>query len=98
MHWKSSDSSRGVGDNNLKLKTVEVLNIETRQWYTGPDLPEQLARSSLTLCGDLVYLLGGLNKDDAGTNSVHSCSLSALLPWLGFVSFPGRLVYALISS
>ena len=87
----------GVGDNNLKLKTVEILNTETRQWHTAPDLPEQLARSSLTLCGDLVYLLGGLNKDDAGTNSVHSCSLSSLLP-LGLMSLSECLVYALSNT
>ena len=43
---------------NHKFKTVEVLNTETGQWHTAPDLPEPLAESSITLCGDLVYLLG----------------------------------------
>ena len=67
------------GTNNLTnpLKTVEVLNIETQQWHTAPDLPEPLSQSSLTLCGDVVYLLGGFKQ--TATNSVHSCSLNSLL-------------------
>ena len=42
------------------LKTIEVLNTEIGHWHTAPDLREPLAQqSSLTLCGDIVYLLGG---------------------------------------
>ena len=51
---------------------VEVLNTETQQWHTAPDLPEPLAWSSLTLCGNFIYLF-------KMTNSVYSCSLSSLL-------------------
>ena len=69
----------GEDDDNHKLQTVEVLNTETRQWHTAPDLPEPLAESSLALRGDLVYLLGGINKDNSPTNSVYSCSLSSLV-------------------
>ena len=59
------------------VNTVEVLNTETRQWHTAPNLPEPLADLSLTLCGDLLYLLVGVQKDGA-TKSVFSCSLSSL--------------------
>ena len=48
-----------IGDDLTGLKTIEVLNTETGHWHTAPDLPEPLAQSSLTLCGDIVYLLGG---------------------------------------
>ena len=51
----------GADDKDKNLKTVEVLNNETRKWHTGTDLPQPLIRSSLTLCGDLVYLLGRIH-------------------------------------
>ena len=49
------------GDKDEALKTVEVLNTETREWHTAADIPQPLTLSSMTLCGDLVYLLGGYN-------------------------------------
>ena len=30
----------GCHDNDQALKLVEVLNTESRQWHTAPDLPE----------------------------------------------------------
>ena len=76
---------------NQKLKGVEVLNTETQQWHTAPDLPEPLTESSLTLCGDLVYLLGGVNKHNTDTSSVYSCSLRTLLFSASSKSLGGRL-------
>ena len=87
----------GYDDNSKSLKTVEVLNIETQQWHTAPDLPAPLSTFSITLCGDLVYLLGGKNKDCA-TNSVYSCLLSSLLLPTVSKSLGGRLVSALAGS
>ena len=81
MHWNRSDSSRGGvghGDKDETLRTVEVLNTVTRQWHIALDLLEPLSQSSVTLCGDFVYLLGGVDKDDESTNSVYCCSLSSL--------------------
>ena len=98
VHWNSSNSSRGYDDSNQKLQTIEVLNTETGQWLTAPDLPEPLSQSSLTLCGDLLYLLGGFDKDDAATNSVYSCSLSSLLLSIGSKSLGERLVSTLTRS
>ena len=69
----------GYYSDHQVLKIVEVLNTDTRQWLSAPDLPEPLSYSPLTLCGDLVYLLGGVNTDNVGTSSVYSCSLSSLL-------------------
>ena len=80
------------------LKTVEVLNTETREWHTAADLPQPLTYSSLTLCGDLVYLLGGFNKDKVAINSVYSCSLTSLLSSTGSTSLGGRLVSTLTQS
>ena len=61
------------------LKCVEVLNTSTRQWHTATDLPQPLTASSMTICGDRIYLLGGADKDIESTQSVYSCSLAALL-------------------
>ena len=62
------------------IKTVEVLeSISTRQWHTAAELPRSMNFSSMTICGDHIYLLGGCDKDDKGTKSVYSCSLTTLL-------------------
>ena len=81
----------GSYGDNQKLKRVEVLNTETQQWHTAPDLPEPLSESSITLCGDLVYLLGGVDKVNVDTSSVYSCSLGTLLFSAGSKSLGGRL-------
>ncbi len=89
----------GHGDKNRTLKTFEVLNTETRQWHTAPDLPEPLALSSLTLCDDLIYLLGEIDKGNTTTNSVYCCSLSTLLSTVtDSKSLGGRLVGTLTRS
>ena len=87
----------GSDDNSPKLKIIEVLNTETQQWHTAPDLPEPLANPTLTLCCDLVYLLGGFNKDST-TNTAYSCSLDSLLSSTGSKSLGGHLVSMLRRS
>ena len=64
---------------NRVLSTVEVMNTETHQWSTAADLPEPLYLASATVCGDQLYMLGGVNKDCINTKSVYTCSVSALL-------------------
>ena len=86
------------GDEDEALKTVEVLNTETREWHTAADLPQPLAESSRSLCGDLVYLLGGVEEDETATNSVYSCSLTSLLSSTGPTSLGGCLVSTLTRS
>jgi N-acetylneuraminic acid mutarotase len=88
----------GRGDNNKAIKTVEVLNTETREWHTAADVPQPLSLSSLALCGDLVYLMGGFKKDDHATNSVYFCSLTSLLSPTGSTSLGGHLVSTLTRS
>ena len=69
----------GKGKNLNVLTTVEVLNIESRQWSTAVDLPEPLQRHSVTVCGDQLYMLGGYYDLPFTTKSVYTCSMSALL-------------------
>ena len=60
------------------LSTVEVMNTENHQWSTAADLPQPIYLASATVCGDRIYMLGGLDKHIA-TKSVYTCSVSALL-------------------
>ena len=80
----------GKKDGGTCLRTVEVMNTHTREWHTATELPQPLAHSSMTVCGDFVYLLGGYDKEFRRTRSVYSCPLTALLMSLG-----GRLARAL---
>ena len=86
------------GSKEEALKTVEVLNTETREWHTAADLPQPLSSSSTALCGDLVYLLGGFDKDKVGTNSMYSCSVTSLLSSTGSSSLGERLISTLTRS
>ena len=69
----------GTKSDNVIPKTVEFLNTSTRQWKTAAELPQPLSTSSMTVCGDRIYLLGGCCRDINPTPSVYSCSLTALL-------------------
>ena len=69
----------GVGEGERILSTVEVMITENHQWSAAADLPEPIYTASATVCGNQLYLLGGLNKDSKYTKSVYTCSVSALL-------------------
>ena len=69
----------GAGEGGAVLSTVEVMNTENHQWSTAADLPEPLYTSSATVCGDRIYMLGGVDTRFTGTKSVYTCSVSALL-------------------
>lgn len=59
-----------------RLTTVEVLDIDMRQWFTTSSLPHKFTRPTAAICGDRLYLLGGI--DDYPTHSVLSCSVHEL--------------------
>jgi hypothetical protein len=61
------------------LTAVEVLNTETKQWHTASNLPQPLCQSSLILCDDLVYLLGGYNDELCSSVAAYSYSLNTLI-------------------
>ena len=97
VHWNGCDSSRGSWWYPEVTTVTEALNIETGQWHTAPDLPQPLTLSSLTLYGDLLYLLGSCNEKSA-SNSVYSCSLNSLLSPHGSKSLWECLVSTLTRS
>ena len=61
-----------------ELKTVELLDIDSLQWFIASELPHPLSHASVTVCGDNLYLVGGWDKHGA-IKSVLTCSLSALV-------------------
>ena len=60
------------------INTVEVMDTKTLVWSVVADLPHPFNRASATVCGDNIYLLGGVT-DKGITNSVLTCSLTELL-------------------
>ena len=77
----------GSNDDGRPLKSIEVMNTETQQWYAAVDLPESLSWPLATICGDR---LGGLNKDFKCTSVMYSSSLTALLKSQGSSSTEKR--------
>ena len=70
------------------LDTVEVMNINTKQWTTVCPLPQKQTQLSATVCGDTLYLAGGFDigcKSGGwidiftASKSVFTCSLTDLL-------------------
>ena len=62
-----------------RLTTVEVMNTNTLQWSAASSLLHPLNQAIATVCEDRVYLVGGCDQHGYSTNSVLTCSLSALL-------------------
>ena len=62
------------------LKTVEIMNTETRQWSAAAELPIPLYRLSATVCGSHLYMLGGFSKlgRSVPPRSVFKCSIPGL--------------------
>ena len=62
----------------VNLTTVEVMDTISLVWSTLASLPHPYCTISVTICGDQLYMLGGVdNKIE--TKSVLSCSLTELL-------------------
>ena len=67
----------GKGEWRTKLATVEVMDTETLQWSTVSSLPQPCYSALATVCGDTVYLVGGLGYS---TKSVFTYSLTETRP------------------
>ena len=68
----------GFSTENNHIKSVEVLDVNSKRWHIVRTLPFPLSRASATVCGDNLYLVGGFD-DNGLTNSALTCSLSALV-------------------
>ncbi len=61
------------------LSIVEVMSIKSHEWSTAADLPEPMYTASAKICGNRIFILGGVNKDTAYIKSVYTCLVSDLL-------------------
>ena len=59
------------------LATVEVMDINTKQWTTVCPLPQKLHSLSGIVCGDSLYLAGGITGY-SWSKSIFTCSLPDL--------------------
>ena len=69
----------GGEDGRNRLATVEVLNTDTRQWSIASSLPHPYSEATISICGERLYMLGGLDETECDTRSVLSCSVTELL-------------------
>ena len=61
------------------LSSVEVMDMNTQQWFTAASLPEPIYDMSSTVCGGRLYLLGCVDKDGNRTHAVFACTLDSLI-------------------
>ena len=69
----------GVGVGLRPLSAVEVMDMNTLEWYIAASLPEPVYNMSATVCGGRLYLLGGYNKNYNSTHAVLTCTLDSLI-------------------
>ena len=66
----------GLKSTNL-LAITEVMDIQTKQWSTASPLPYRIYLASTTLCGEILYLMGGVTYSNEYV--VLSCRFSDLV-------------------
>ena len=59
---------------NYSLDITEVMDMRTKQWSTASPLPYRISLASTTLCGEILYLMGGDTR-----YSILSCRFSDLV-------------------
>ena len=65
------------------LATVEVLDTDTQQWSIASSLAFPFSEATISICGEKLYILGGVKEKTGRTRSVLSCSVPELLPLAG---------------
>ena len=66
------------GNRKGSLSTVEVLDIDNKQWSTAPSIPRTWYNMESTIIGDTWYLMGG-SQVGMDTADIYSVSLEALV-------------------
>ena len=61
------------------LDTVEVMNLDTKEWTTVSPLPRKCWALSATVCRDTLYLAGGFTSNYIPSKSVFTSSIPDLL-------------------
>ena len=61
------------------INAIEVMDTKYLVWSTVASLPHPYNLASATICGDHLYILGGVDNKGMMTKSVLTCSLTELL-------------------
>ena len=64
----------------VKKTEVEVMDTQTLQWSTVASLPLPLFHATAIICGDRLYLGGGVSSVGEATKSVLECEVKDLQP------------------
>ena len=71
----------GWGAGSVRLSSVQVMNTDTKQWYTAPPTPVPWTEMKTAVVGDVCYFMGGFVSGTA-TSKVYGVSLPALISQL----------------
>ena len=69
----------GGYNDSYRLIAVEVLDTDTRQWFIASSLIRPFSSATISICGERLYMLGGVDPSGYRTRSVLSCSIPELL-------------------
>ena len=67
------------GFKQVSLSTVEVLDVDNKQWSTAPSIPITWRGMKSTKIGDTWYIMGGRHDMFSDTPDVYSVSLEAFV-------------------
>ena len=64
---------------DTRVSSVEVMNIDTKQWHSGLPTPTPWSHMWTAVVGDMCYFMGGVTSSSGGyTDKVYTVCLSAL--------------------
>ena len=69
----------GLGDRQVPISSVEVLDLVSRRWCIAESLPNPLYELKSTLIGNILYLMGERCHNDYATTVVHKVDLNELI-------------------
>ena len=79
VHIGRNIIAAGGHDGERRLSTVEIVDTDLWQWSSAASLPHPMSGSSITVCEDILYLLGGDDENAHRTLSVFTSSITDLL-------------------
>ncbi|XP_065907210.1 uncharacterized protein [Dysidea avara] len=70
----------GYGDDDTKLDTIEVLDINTLQWrIVNTHLPQPMGAPSATMCGESLVIVGFANADNKRFNKTFLIDINEII-------------------
>ena len=82
----------GEDDKRKTLSSTELFDSGNGQWYICSDLPQPLSELQSLIVSNILYLVGGYNKDGNGSPTVFTAPLNALskhqLTWTTYQDTP----------